>query len=85
MESLVDKLGIDDAVPYFDDLKDFGFAMSTLSGTTIAMSDLIVSDGRSKDVDEGLEKSKVIFDNYNKGLISKGERKRKKYRTVAWD
>ena len=77
VENLTDELGMDRAVPYFDDLKDFGFAMATLSGTTIAMSDLIVPEGSSKKINDGLEKSKEIFDNYNKGLISRAERKRK--------
>lgn len=61
-------------VQFADDLKDIGFKYSTLSGVSIAASDMIVPDAR----EAILEKSSALVDQvsqyYQKGLITDDER-----------
>ena len=76
IELLISEIGMSKSVPYFDKIKDFGFRMATKSGTTTAISDLVVPKVRQKMLEEGIMKSKKIYKNYDKGLISKSERRR---------
>ena len=57
-----------------DELKKLGFRYATKSGTTIAMSDIEVPPAKQKLLQQAEEKTAVIEDQYNRGLITEDER-----------
>ena len=68
------KAGIEKTVQLADDLKDIGFKYATLSGVSIASSDMIIPDERQNILEEANEKVRVINNNYWKGLMTAEER-----------
>ncbi|MBI2849660.1 MAG: DNA-directed RNA polymerase subunit beta', partial [Chloroflexi bacterium] len=57
-----------------DSLKLLGFRYATKSGTTIAMSDIVVPEGKAKLIEEADAQTAVIENQYRRGLISEDER-----------
>jgi DNA-directed RNA polymerase subunit beta' len=57
-----------------DDLKRFGFKFATVSGLSIATSDMVVPKEKVEIVDEASEMVKKINNHYWKGLITEEER-----------
>ena len=61
----------------FDDIKRFGFNQATLSGTTMAWSDLIEPPEKTDLIKKGSSKVAEIKKQYEDGLLSVNDRKRK--------
>jgi len=57
-----------------DSLKEMGFRYATKSGTTIAMSDIVVPAAKKKLLEDAEERTTVIENQYNQGLITEDER-----------
>jgi len=57
-----------------DNLKQLGFQFATKSGTTIAMSDIVVPEEKIKLIENAESQTAVIEDQYHRGLITEDER-----------
>jgi DNA-directed RNA polymerase subunit beta' len=61
-------------VIFADRLKDLGYAYATLAGISIGIQDMAIPPSKPKLLEEARNEVKVIEDQYNKGLITAGER-----------
>ncbi|MDD4873702.1 MAG: DNA-directed RNA polymerase subunit beta', partial [Dehalococcoidales bacterium] len=69
------KLGIESPMAkMLDDLKDLGFKYATKSGITIAMSDIEVPAAKPKLIEKADEKTAIVENQYQRGLITDDER-----------
>jgi len=86
MNSIVDDFinlyGLEGLPAILDKVKDFGFQYATRSGITWAIDDLSIPEGRQKVVDAAIQEVKKIKNQYEEGLLSEPERKRKV--TLLW-
>ncbi len=57
-----------------DSIKQLGFSYATKSGTTIAMGDIQVPESKPKLLEEAGERVAIIENQYNRGLITEGEK-----------
>jgi DNA-directed RNA polymerase subunit beta' len=67
-------LGNEGAAGVLDRLKGLGFEYATKSGISIAMNDIEEPPGRVKLLKEADEKVSLIEDQFNRGLITEGEK-----------
>jgi DNA-directed RNA polymerase subunit beta' len=67
-------LGNEGAAGVLDRLKDLGFDYATKSGISIAMDDIEEPPGRAKLLKESDERVSLIEDQFNRGLITEGEK-----------
>jgi DNA-directed RNA polymerase subunit beta' len=74
MADAVRLAGDEKSVTLADDLKDIGFKYATLSGVSIAASDMIVPEARTKILEDANEVVRIINNNYWKGLVTLEER-----------
>lgn len=81
MMDLVDDLiriyGLDGIPAIIDKIKSFGFKYATHSGITWSIDDVMVPEGKKDIIDEGKRKAGEIVNQYNDGLLSDEERRRK--------
>jgi len=68
------RVGLDRTVDLLDGLKELGFKYATLSGMSIAMSDLLVPQSKDTIIEDALQKVNEFDDHYQNGLITEGER-----------
>jgi DNA-directed RNA polymerase subunit beta' len=61
-------------VIYLDDLKDMGFKWATKAGTSAAICDMIIPPEKHKMITETQAKVDKIYDLYENGIITDGER-----------
>ncbi len=61
-------------VIFADRLKDLGYEQATLAGISIGIKDMVIPAGKQKLLDEANSAVREIEDQYNKGLITDGER-----------
>ena len=66
--------GEEKTVKLADDLKDIGFHYATLSGVSIAASDMVIPKEREELLEAANEKVSTINNNYWKGLVTAEER-----------
>ena len=66
-----------------DDIKDLGFKYSTVAGTTVSLSDIVVAPNKEKYVDFGKEKAVELKHLLNRGLLTPQEWENKLM--VLWD
>ncbi|MCA9371095.1 MAG: DNA-directed RNA polymerase subunit beta', partial [Candidatus Peregrinibacteria bacterium] len=66
--------GTEKTVKLADDLKTIGFKYATLSGVSIAASDMVIPKAREEILAEANEKVRIINNNYWKGLVTGEER-----------
>ena len=76
-DDLIAVYGLDGIPKILDNIKEFGFKYATKSGITWSNEDVVVPDGKGKVMKEGEDKVEAIWDQFNEGLLSKDERKRK--------
>ncbi len=57
-----------------DDIKQLGFTYSTKAGITIAVSDVIVPQEKTRILEQSDEKVRVVTNQYRRGLITNDER-----------
>jgi DNA-directed RNA polymerase subunit beta' len=61
-------------VIFADRLKDLGYEQATLAGISIGIKDMVIPGGKQKLLEEANSAVREIEDQYNKGLITDGER-----------
>jgi DNA-directed RNA polymerase subunit beta' len=61
-------------VIFADRLKDLGYEMATRAGISIGIKDMVIPDSKHTFLDEANSAVREIEDQYNKGLITDGER-----------
>src|SRR5262245_17915828 len=61
-------------VIFADHLKDMGYEYATRAGISIGIQDMVIPSGKQKLLDEAHTEVRGIEDQYNKGLITAGER-----------
>src|SRR5438094_560933 len=61
-------------VIFADRLKDLGYEQTTYAGISIGIKDMVIPAGKHKLLDEAHTAVREIEDQYNKGLITDGER-----------
>jgi DNA-directed RNA polymerase subunit beta' len=61
-------------VIFADRLKDLGYEQATYAGISIGIKDMVIPAGKHKLLDEANTAVREIEDQYNKGLITDGER-----------
>ena len=76
-ERLIDKFETNEVADYLDKIKDFGFHYATMSGISWSLSDVIIPKEKDKIIEDALVKSNEIYDQYEAGLLSLEERRRK--------
>ncbi|MBD3420502.1 MAG: DNA-directed RNA polymerase subunit beta' [Chitinivibrionales bacterium] len=62
------------ACKFLDDLKALGYEYATLAGITFSASDLVVPKAKDEIVNKALEEVERIRKQFNKGIITEGER-----------
>jgi len=77
VEDLIKKYGLERIVDIVDKIKTFGFRYVTHSGITWSIDDITVPDGKRAIVKVAQKKSQEISAQYNEGLLSLEERRRK--------
>ena len=81
MMELVDDLivhyGLDGIPGIVDKIKGFGFKYATHSGITWSIDDVRVPDGKKDVIEAAKGKAQDVVNQYNEGLLSHDERKRK--------
>lgn len=87
MRKIVNKLiydyGFEISTNVLDEIKDLGFRYSGFSGISWGLTDLIEPKEKQEIVEKGLEKNKLIYEQYNEGLLSDREKKEKLL--VLWE
>lgn len=76
-DDLITTYGIDGTPEILDRMKAFGFKFMTYSGITFGMDEVRVPEEKPKIVAEAQEKSNIVYEQFNDGLLSEEERKRK--------
>jgi DNA-directed RNA polymerase subunit beta' len=61
-------------VIFADKLKDLGYEQATRAGISIGIKDMVIPEGKHKLLDDANAEVREIEDQYNKGLITQGER-----------
>ena len=61
-------------VIFADRLKDLGYQYATLAGISIGIQDMVIPHGKTKLLEEARAEVRGIEEQYNKGLITAGER-----------
>ncbi|NCP46851.1 DNA-directed RNA polymerase subunit beta' [Candidatus Collierbacteria bacterium CG1_02_44_10] len=72
----IKEIDIKRVVRLIDGVKNIGFAYSTISGLSFAISDNEMYSGKDVIIEEGNQKAKEIEENYNNGLITNEERRK---------
>lgn len=75
-EKLIAKEGMEASVELLDRIKNTGFKYATLSGFSISMDDCKIIPNRDEIIKESDNKVAQLEDNYQMGLITKGEKSR---------
>jgi len=73
-EELFDKCGYEKTVEFLDAAKNVGFDFATRGGITIGIDDLKIPLMKAKIIEEGESEKKKVEKNYQRGVISAGER-----------
>ena len=78
IEKLVGKImktcGTKETASFLDNVKDLGYKYATVSGTTFGIEDLVVPDEKQEIINKSLEETKRIRKQYQRGVITIGER-----------
>ena len=69
-----DKLGKDKTTVVLDDIKDIGFKFATVSGTTIAIKDIITPPQKQSLLSSADQKIRKLNDQYMEGMITETEK-----------
>jgi DNA-directed RNA polymerase subunit beta' len=77
VDDLIDKYGLDGIPGIIDRIKTFGFKYATHSGITWSIDDVRVPEGKGEIIKKSKEEALKVVDQYNEGLLSAEERRRK--------
>ena len=67
-------LGMKNTVLLADRLKDIGYKFSTISGISIAIDDMVIPSKKKELIEKAEEEVRKVEDQYQRGLITNGER-----------
>jgi len=79
---LIKKYGIENIPKMLDQIKSFGFHYATRSGVTWSIDDLQIPEEKPAIIEKATEEVKETARQYNEGLLSEAEKKRKV--TAIW-
>ncbi|HMP67188.1 MAG TPA: DNA-directed RNA polymerase subunit beta' [Candidatus Paceibacterota bacterium] len=82
VNDFINKYGLDGLPDILDNIKNFGFKYATKSGVTWAIDDLQIPKEKTNIIAAALEEVKKIKNQFNDGLLSESEKKRKL--TTIW-
>ena len=82
VNDFINRYGLDGLPKILDQIKDFGFNYATKSGITWAIDDLHIPPKKEEIVKDAILEAGSIKDQYNEGLLSEEEKKRKL--TLCW-
>ncbi|QKF64279.1 DNA-directed RNA polymerase subunit beta' [Campylobacter corcagiensis] len=74
VDEVYKKGGLERTAKFLDDLKNLGFDSATKAGISIAMSDIITPDSKSKYINDAKDEVKSIQSQYGAGLLTDNER-----------
>jgi DNA-directed RNA polymerase subunit beta' len=77
VSKLINTYGIDNVPKILDRIKEFGFGFATKSGITWGLDDIQTPHAKKEIVNEALEQVKSVVRQYNDGLLSNQEKRRK--------
>ncbi|MCW2950741.1 MAG: DNA-directed polymerase subunit beta, partial [Thermoleophilia bacterium] len=75
VNQLIDQWGTSTVALLLDTIKDLGFEYAEKSGGTVSKNDIIIPDEKWEIIGETDEKANLIRKQYERGLITEGERK----------
>ncbi len=70
-------VGHDETVKLLDRLKDLGYEYATVAGFSISITDLVIPGNKSNHIDAAQAEINKIVNQYNKGVLTEGERHNK--------
>ncbi len=73
---LIDEQGTEIVPEIVDKIKSNGFKYATISGVTWGIDDVVVPEGKAKVIEGARETEREVMENYEQGLLSRGERRR---------
>ncbi|MBL7045326.1 MAG: DNA-directed RNA polymerase subunit beta' [Parcubacteria group bacterium] len=76
VEDLIKVYGIERIPAIINKIKNFGFKYVTHSGITWGIDDVVIPEGKKEIVKSAQERSREILDQFNEGLLSRGEKRR---------
>ncbi|KUK79744.1 MAG: DNA-directed RNA polymerase subunit beta' [Microgenomates bacterium 39_7] len=62
-----------------DDIKDLGFKAATTSGVSVSVTDCHLLDSKDQIIEQANKKSEKVHENYQQGLITNKERRKKNF------
>ncbi len=68
------KLGNKVTAKFLDDLKELGFKHAMMGGISISFSDVVIPNEKVEMIKQAEQRVKVVFNEYDNGLITEGER-----------
>jgi len=74
---LIKRYGMRNVAPTLGKIKDFGFKYATKSGITWGIDNVRIPENKGKVVEKAKSKSSEVWEQYNEGLLTKYERRRK--------
>lgn len=77
IDSLFHRYGADRSAEILDDIKNLGFKYSTISGITVAISDITPLEGKDELVKKGDEEVEKVQEYFEQGLLTDQERHQK--------
>lgn len=77
MGDMMARYGVENLARTLDKIKAFGFKYVTLSGVTFGIDDVKVPEGKKQVIEDAMDQSAVVNEQYNDGLLSEDERIRK--------
>ncbi len=77
MSDLMVRYGVENLAKTLDKVKAFGFKYVTASGVTFGIDDVKVPEGKKATVEEAMNQSEMVNEQFNEGLLSEEERVRK--------
>jgi len=69
--------GREATVKHLDALKELGYKYTTIAGFSISIPDMVIPETKQEHIDRAREEIKIVQTQYNKGVITEGERHNK--------
>jgi len=74
---IIEKVGLENSEPYLNKIKDIGFEISTISGLSWGVDDLIIPEIKTKLVEQAEKEVENVENYFNEGLLTVSERREK--------
>jgi DNA-directed RNA polymerase subunit beta' len=80
---IIEKVGINQAGPYLNNIKNLGFDNATVSGITWAMNDLTIPKEKGQIIEKAQKEVAAVNEEFRQGLLTDDERKNQVI--LIWD